>query len=181
MDSIRRELGIPDSERVICREIDAGVYDPAWTGYRLEFVGTEAPPPPDDLAYIYAEVDGIGIHVWHVRLRREAAQAFLEARTRPGWIGYTSIDLRNLDPFDRGMNAAMLTQGLAILYPRMFRSRPRGTGYYPTAQDFHKAYRDAVAYLMRENIHPRSPQIADKLFISERTFYDYKKRYGLGD
>lgn len=59
--------------------------------------------------------------------------------------------------------------------------RPLGSGYFATAHEFHQAHRDSLAALKRDNIRPTPVLIADRLSIAERTYYDYKSRYGLGE
>lgn len=175
-ERIGRELGIPEGEPVECMTMDASKINPDWAGYSLEFVGVPAPTPPNDLAFIYAESGGVGIRVWRIRIRREGVQAYLEART-PGGRTFDSVDLRNLDPLNRGDNADMLTTGVAILYPRVFRTRPPGTGRFVNAEEFHQAYRDALVALKRENIKPSRPILAYRLGISVRTYDKYKNMY----
>lgn len=58
--------------------------------------------------------------------------------------------------------------------------RPFNTGFFATADEFHQAYRDAMAELKRQNIRPTAALIADKLFIGTRTYHDYKFRWGVG-
>jgi len=176
--SVALELGIPDGMDVLTLTMDAGVINPDWKGFTLEFAGDRQPPPSRELDYIYAESEGIGIRVWRLRIRRDSVQAYIEALARPGWYGYSSIDLKKLDPFDRGGNGDMLTLGLAMLYPRYVRSRPLGSGRFANAEEFHADYKRVLAELKRENIKPTRPIIAHRLGASVRTFDKYKNLYG---
>ncbi len=175
--STARELEMPDGMAALTLTMDAEAINPDWKGFTLEFSGDRQPPPSRELDYIYAESEGMGIRVWRLRIRRDGVQAYIEARTRPGWYGYNFIDLKNLDPFDRGGNGDMLTLGLAMLYPRYLRSRPLGSGRFASAEEFDADYERVLADLRRENIKPTRPIIAYRLGVSVRTFDKYKGQY----
>jgi hypothetical protein len=195
LDRFGRELGMPDGMTVISFTMDAGELKEEWRGYALEFFGDAAPlslSPKESATsatsateglpnFIYAECEGVAMRVWCIRVRHSGAQAYLEARTRPGWLGFAPIDLRDVDPSNRGDNERMLAMGTAMLYPRVFRSRPQGSGRFATAEEFHAAYRDANAALKLRGVKPRMDLILHEMGISKSSFYEHKHTYGLGE
>lgn len=179
--STARELDMPDGMAALTLTMDAEGFNADWRGFTLEFAGDRQPPPKFEREYMYAESDGIGIRVWRMRIRREDTAAYLEAKTRPGYLNFTSIDLRDVDPLDRGGNTDVLTKSLQMLFRSDYRQGRRpGSGTYANAEEFHTAYREALAKFKRNNVKPKLDLLIHELgFLSKSTYYDYKRKFGL--
>lgn len=74
-----------------------------------------------------------------------------------------------------------LMEGVSALMSQMPTGRPRGTGRYANAQEFHAAYRRVLAEMHRENVRPTSRLIADRLFLSKSAYAVYKRKWGTGE
>lgn len=173
-----RELGMPDGMDALTLTMDAEAFNADWRGFILEFAGDRQPPPKFEREYMYAESDGIGIRVWRMRIRRDDAAAYLEAKTRPGYLNFTSIDLRDVDPLDRGGNTDVLTKSLQMLFRSEYRQ-----GRKPGSRDVSQ---EQIRVLVKRYVQRREPdriRLNDFLeehrhLFSERTWKRYAKAYG---
>lgn len=164
LERTRRELGIPDGEQVASFTRDAEDFNPEWAGFRLEFFGVVASKPSYVGEYPYAEsADGVGVRVWRLRIRKDGAQAYIEALSR-GMLGYQSIDLRNLDPLNRTENQKVLQRGMVMLYPIPMPSRRQGRTR--TLDDLQDAYQ---GYYAAKQEYPNKGQLAAELGVDAKT------------
>jgi hypothetical protein len=178
---LKEELGIPAGTPTPELRLNLADQSP-WEGMSKYMLGIRAGsdtwPPP----WPYFRLAHIVCQVWLERVYIRDMDAFAEARWHPD--RGRAISTHGIETIAAARDLDRLHQAVRVLHlmdgsGERQRGRPRNSGYFRSADDFHDAYLRARLEYMHDGIqHPTREQLAYRMCLSKGALMNYQRKWG---